>query len=329
VILTCGKALQVIIALISIKVITSLLSESEIGNYYLLLALLTFFNFVFLNPLGQYYGRHLIVWEENKNLSNATNVFLILRVVGIIISLGFAYLIYIYFEYDKYYEIQFFILFVFIALFSRTHGTMVSAVNTLGHRVKYIKYLVSTLILGLCLSVVFVVFIKQSAMAWLFGIAFSQLFFIGFIYKYMVAGHAFSWEKVKPIFNRLYIKKISYFVMPATVTAFLMWGQNTSYRLIVEAKYSLETLAFLGVGLAISSSIFNAAEGLATQYYSPLYLKKISGAEKEIRTQAWNELAQYMVPIYIAITCFDNNSCGRKVSWCLYIRCAWSNYRAI
>jgi O-antigen/teichoic acid export membrane protein len=55
IILSLGKALQVIIALVSIRILTELLSEQEVGNYYLLLTVLTLFNFAFLNPLGQYY----------------------------------------------------------------------------------------------------------------------------------------------------------------------------------------------------------------------------------------------------------------------------------
>lgn len=59
-ILIIGRVLQIIIALVTIKVIVSVLSVEEVGNYYLLLALLGLLSFTLLNPLGQYYGRHLI-----------------------------------------------------------------------------------------------------------------------------------------------------------------------------------------------------------------------------------------------------------------------------
>ncbi len=99
--------------LVSIKILTTLLSQEEVGNYYLLITILTLFNFAFLNPLGQYYGRYLIHWEHNKNLLNATNVLLFLRVSAIVFSLFVAFGVYEILGYDKYYNLTDFLLFIF------------------------------------------------------------------------------------------------------------------------------------------------------------------------------------------------------------------------
>ncbi|QOP41463.1 hypothetical protein [Sulfurimonas marina] len=283
---------------------TTLLSEEEVGNYYLLLTILTLFNFAFLNPLGQYYGRHLIAWEHSKNLLNATNVLLFLRVSAIVFSLFIAFGVYQIFGYGKYYNLSTFLLFIFIALVAGTHGVLIGAVNSLGDRVKFTINMVSTLVLGLVLSLIIVNFIDKSGMGWLYGLAIAQFIFSIGLYKFVVKNNSFSLQRVKYAFQKKYIKKIAIFIIPVTLTLFLQWGQNQSYRFIIEAKYSLEVLAFIAVGLAVSGAIFSAVESLATQFYNPIYLRQITHATKENRSKAWNELVSYMIPIYIILAVF-------------------------
>ncbi len=302
--LVIGKVLQVIIALVSIKILTEILSTQEVGNYYLLLTILTLFNFAFLNPLGQYYGRHLIFWEKSENLKNATIVLVGLRVIAITIALIFAYGIFEYFNYSKYYTLFEFLLFIFVALVAGTYLVLLSAVNTLGDRIKFIKYMVYSLAIGLIISLFVMEFIDMSGMAWLYGVAISQLLFSISVFKYLVKDNSFSMIKIKSIFNKDYIRKVSYFIIPVTITLFLQWGQNTSYRFIIEAKYSIEVLAFIAVGFSVSGAIFGAVESLASQYFDPIYIRKITNATKEQRTKAWNNLANFMIPLYILLVVY-------------------------
>jgi O-antigen/teichoic acid export membrane protein len=304
IILSLGKALQVIIALVSIRILTELLSEQEVGNYYLLLTVLTLFNFAFLNPLGQYYGRHLVKWEHSKNLLNATNVLLFLRISAIVFSLFVAFTVYQIFGYEKYYTLNEFLLFIFVSLVAGTHGVLLNAVNTLGDRIKFISYVVLTLVVGLILSLVIVHFIDKSGIGWLYGVAISQIIFSFTLYRYIVKNNNFSLEKVKIAFQKEYVKKIAIFIIPVTITLFLQWGQNQSYRFIIEAKYSLEILAYIGVGLAVSGAIFSAVESLATQFYNPIYIRQITHANKQDRAKAWNDLASYMIPIYLVLAVY-------------------------
>ena len=60
-----------------------------------------------------------------------------------------------------------------------------------------------------------------------------------------------------------------------------MWFLNSGYRMIVEKMYGLEFLAFLGVGLAVSSQVFAIAESLLTQYFIPELYKNSENSTKE------------------------------------------------
>jgi O-antigen/teichoic acid export membrane protein len=303
-ILGIGKVLQVFIALVSIKVLTTFLSEKEVGNYYLLQAIILLFSFVFLNPLGQYYGRQLIHWDQKKNLLNATSVLLFLRISAIVLSLCIAMVLYELLEYNKYYSLEVFLLFLFVSLIAGAHGVLLNAVNILGDRVKFTIYMLSTLCIGFILSLVIVLFIDNSGMSWLYGVAISQLIVSFPLYRTIVRNNNFSLNRIKTVFQKKYIKKITIFMMPVTITLFLQWGQNTSYRFIIEAKYSLEVLAFIGVGLTLSAAVFRSAESLATQFYYPIFLRQITYASKEDRAIAWNGLFGYMLPIYVILTVY-------------------------
>lgn len=303
-ILTVGRIMQILIALVAIRLLTEVLNEQEIGNYYLLLTLLAFFNFSFLNPLGQYYGRHLIKWRDDKNLLNATNMLFVVRLASIIVSLFVSYFVFHVFGYDNYFTLSEFMLFVFVFLLAGFHGVLLGAINILGDRVKFIVNTILTLSFALLLSLFIVYFIDKSSIGWLYGIAISQLIFSIGLYKDLVKGNKISIQKIKSILNKSFIRKISIFLIPIALTLFLQWGQNVSYRFIVEVKYSIEVLAFLGVGLALSGTIFIAAEGLVSQFYDPIYLRKITYADKSERVNAWNELANFMIPIYFFLTVF-------------------------
>ena len=88
--------------------------------------------------------------------------------------------------------------------------------------------------------------------------------------------------------------------MPIGLTTFLMWGQNTAYRFIVDYQYSAEVLGFLAVGLGVASAVFSSIESISMQYFNPIFLKDILDATKEQRAKAWNNMARRIVPIYIS-----------------------------
>lgn len=303
-ILTIGKILQVVIALLAIRLLTTVLSEKEVGHYYLLLTVLTLFNFAFLNPVGQYYNRHIIKWRSSGDLSNATFILLLTRFFGVFLSLLVACVLFVAFHYEKYFSLPEFLLFIFISLMAGSYLVVLNVINILGERVFFIKYLLFALILGLIFALLVTNFLDKSGMAWLYSVALAQLIFFVPIYRKLHIRSEFSLKRITQKINVTVIKKVFSFAVPVTLTLFLQWGQNSSYRLIIEDKYSVEVLAYIAVGFSVSAAIFNAVESLATQYFMPLYLKAVTNTTKDKRALAWDELASYMLPIYFALMIF-------------------------
>lgn len=302
--LAIGKMLQVTLALLSVRLLTTFLSETQIGSYYLLLTLLTLFNFAFLNPVGQYYNRYVLYWKNSSNLSNANVMLFLARTLGIVLSLFVAAFIFYIFDYSELFTIGSFLFFIFFSLAAGSYLVFLNVINLLGNRLCFIKYLLASLILGIVIAIVTNLFISKTGMAWLYGVAIAQI--ILFVPMYKVIGN-YDKVDVSYLFQKINLatcKKVLIFSLPVTLTLFLQWGQNSSYRIIVEDKYTVEVLSYIAVGLAVSTSIFTAVEGLATQYFMPDYLKNINNSTKDTRALAWNYLASYMIPIYFLLMIF-------------------------
>ena len=297
-ILSSGKAIQILVSLVGLRLITELLSEGQVGIYYILLAVISLLAFSFFNPLGQFYGRNLIRWQHAKALRTATNVMLVLRVMSIPFALAFAMLIYYIFDYKKYFPTWEYVTFIFVALIALTHGVLLNAINVLISRKLFTAYAVSTLVTGLTVSILLVE-LNQTAMSWIYGLTLMQILFSFFLYKAIVKGCTFSVNHLRLAFRPDHVKRVLFFILPVTITLFLQWGQHTSFRLIIEGLYSVEALAFIAVGMALSGAIFSSLESLAMQFYMPVYLKQITNASKVRRACAWNQLAGILLPIYM------------------------------
>lgn len=300
IVLTLGKALQIFLGLISLRLITEMLSEEQVGIYYILLTVVSLLAFGLFNPLGQFYGRHLINWQEKSYLKTATNTMLLLRGLTIPFALCLAIVVFYLFSYEKYFSIFEYSAFIFVSLVALIHGVLLSATNILISRVKFTVFSVLTLLTGLVFSVFFIQ-LKPTAMVWIYGLAVSQIIFSVFLYKTITFNQVFSFSKMKKSFNRKYIKSVFFFILPVTITLYLQWGQKASFRLIVEDLYSAQLLGFIAVGMALSGAIFSAVENLSTQFYMPIYLKKVSSSDHFRRSEIWNDLAAILLPIYVAI----------------------------
>jgi O-antigen/teichoic acid export membrane protein len=305
IILVTGRVMQIVIMLVSVRLLTSFLTPEEVGNYYIILAYLAFFNLVLLNPFGMYFTRHLLHWQKNHNLLNALFVFIIWIILVSIISIPISIVLHGWLGYESKFGLAFFVVYIAVAIFiSTTHRNVIGGTNTLGYRKEFVVYLISTLLLGLFFSVGIVYFYYHHALGWLYGIIISETMMLVPIVKFFIQNNRLSTQKIKQRLSKEKIKTILLFSLPIGLTTFLFWGQTIAYRFIIDYKYSTEVLGFIAVGLGVSSAVFSAIESISMQYFNPIFLKKILDASKAERSQAWNEIARQIVPIYILTAFF-------------------------
>jgi O-antigen/teichoic acid export membrane protein len=291
--------------LISIRLLTTFLTPEEIGNYYIILSILAFFNLVLLNPPGMYFSRHLLHWQRSKNLLNALVVFIVWIIFVAILSIPIDIFIYNWLSYDTKFDLDLFLIYIALAItVSTIHRNVMGGSNTLGYRKEFVIYMITTLTLGVICSVSIVYFYYNYALGWLIGIVISEFLMLYIIFHFFIQKNRLDIENIKVTLTKERISKILIFILPVALTTFLFWGQTTAYRFIVDYKYSAEVLGYIAVGLGVSSAVFGAIESISMQYFNPIFLKKILDATKEQRTEAWNEIAKQIVPIYILVAFF-------------------------
>ncbi|MFL2578318.1 MAG: lipopolysaccharide biosynthesis protein [Flavobacteriaceae bacterium] len=294
-----GRIVQILITLASIRLLTSLLNPEEVGNYYLAISILAFFNLVFLNAPGMYFSRYLLEWQRSKNLFNAIFVFILWILIVVLISVLSVNVLFEISNYDEKFDNQTFILFIILSiLISTIHRNLIYGANTIGFTREFVIFSITTSLIGLASSVGFVYLFEASSLYWLFGIIISECSVLYFAFKFFIKGNLLDIKKIKATITKERLQKIFFFSLPIAVTTFLMWGQNMSYRFIIDYKYSAEALGYIAIGLGVASSIFGSLEALITQYFNPIFLKDLLDSTKKGRAKAWNKMASIVIPIY-------------------------------
>ena len=297
--------MQVLITLISIRILTTILSTEEVGNYYIASAILAFINLVLLNPPSTYLSRNLLELQRNKNLFNSFFIFILWMSIVAIISVFGITILFSTTDYSEKFNYELFIIFIVLAIMISTiHRNLIYGSNTMGFRKEFVLFLIITLILGLFFSSYLTYFVEANSLYWLFGIIISEFLILFFAFKFYIQENILDFKKIKESLNLDSFNKVLKFSIPIGVTTFLMWGLTMSYRFIVDFKYSTETLSFIVVGLGVSSAVFASVESIAMQYFSPIYLKDILDASKTQRSKAWSKMASSVIPLYIIVLFF-------------------------
>ncbi len=305
--LIAGKFIQILLMLCSVRLLTTFLDEEQIGQNYLFVTLISLLNFICLGAINQFYTRNINAWNKKNFLHNALIFLAVYRFLAAIISVIIAIGIYVIFEYEEYLSVNAFIVLIFFSSLAVTTHFLLSSINILGDQVFFTKANVVSTALGLSFSVLFLIYLDNTSFYWLFGVVVSQLLFVYPLYRYLVGKQKVDLKLILAKLNYSNVKRFVVFGLPVTATLFLQWGQNSSYRLIVESKYSIEALGYMGVGYAVSFAVFSAVDNVACQFFNPQYYEKISATkshEKEKRAVCWNNHARKLISVYVATLFF-------------------------
>lgn len=304
-ILFIGRVLQVILSFIGLRVMTTLFSIDELGNYYLILSITFFFSYILLSPVAMFFSRHLVEWEERKVTLNAFLKFFLFIALSSIVTLMLSFVAFISLGYqEKFGLVAFLVVVSLTVLVSATHRNILTGINILRSRKIFIVAMVATLGIGLFFAFCISYFYEAKAIYWLYGVLAAEIITLPFVFKYFISGYKFDMKALYLKTNMFEIKNVTAFSLPIVGTNIFLWGQIYSYRIIVDHKYGAEILGAIGVALAITTAVFAALENLISSYYYPIYLREINSASKELRDRAWNKMANKIIPIYLLTVFF-------------------------
>jgi O-antigen/teichoic acid export membrane protein len=98
VIVGLGRLLQILINILILRVMTHYLSEKEIGSFFLIMSVITYFTLTIINPVGQYVNRKIHSWYENNNLLGHFILFHLFCLASALLSLFIVFILKYYFN---------------------------------------------------------------------------------------------------------------------------------------------------------------------------------------------------------------------------------------
>ena len=305
-----GRGLQAVALFAAIRLMTHVLSTEEVGRYYILLSLTSFFALFLVGPMGSYVTRKTHDWHRSGTMKRnlylywfyllgvAAFAFLVLLLVKSLVGVGI--------------KVAWFWLMVVVAgslLFNSANLMVTGTLNLLGSRIAFVVFTLLTLWVGVGLSVFFVHNLSAQAEYWLAGLILSQFVIFLPAYRFLTRKRL-NRPRSEPKPSSLVIPELStllspiQFAWPLAIVAGLGWVQIQSYRFVISHFGGLESLGLFAVGFGIATAIMTAFYGIFSLYYYPLFYKEISTADSEGKRLSWNKFAGYLFPAAIVMAAF-------------------------
>ncbi|MDP3013029.1 MAG: hypothetical protein Q8M92_02220, partial [Candidatus Subteraquimicrobiales bacterium] len=181
--------------------------------------------------------------------------------------------------------------------------------NLFKQRFWYVIFSNLTIWLGICFSLLFVLFVSRSAENWLLGQIVSHiliLFFSGMVFLKLLKPP----QALGPYENRTSIEKpkslllVFNFAWPISVASLLLWFQQSSYRFILEKTSSVEVVGLFTVGFGLGMNFMNRFEILFNQVYHPIFFKEIITDDISKKIVAWNNYSYYLMPAVLVLSIY-------------------------
>jgi O-antigen/teichoic acid export membrane protein len=299
-----GRLVTALIAIASLRAMTTFLAPSDYGQWSLLMAYQAFGALLLINPVDQHVFRYAHAWWDNGTLIKylvkynlyiaSVSLFIGLIVMlwwnvnqnisssvimaGILAGLSIALVLY---------------------LGSCSIG-LNYLLNMLGFRVESVIWAVISALVGLVSSMLLVMQYPQ-AIAWLFGqalgLAVGALGALISLRKHSTKQDISSPKIVFSDFlNRTTVLN---FCLPLAAATGFMWLQNTGYRLLVQEVWGVAALGIMVVGLSISAQLTAVVESLAMQLLYPYLARHVANANSDNHISlAVSDLMNVLAPIY-------------------------------
>ena len=297
--LSGGRLVSALVALISIRVVTTFLTPEQYGELALLISVQMFCGLFLVNPVGQHINLHTHAWWDDGTLiarlkSYRRYVFFV-SLVGFVVVLSMV-------KQSSPEALLWSAIAMFVMVVAGTwNATLIPMLNMLGFRAASVGWGVITVVIGLLASVALTFWISV-ATAWFLGQAIGML--VGALgAKYVLQQHLVVMPNLADIRFPLLDKRVVFsYCLPLALATGLMWLQLSGYRFLIESYWGLAQLGFLAVGLQLAGQIWSLIESFATQFLYPLFYRRVTEYENHrVVELAYSDLLNTLVPIYFIL----------------------------
>lgn len=292
--LVAGRALAVLVMLLSVRISTSRLSASEYGALSLLVAYQLFCGLVLVNPVSQFINRNTHAWHDEGVLGAALKKFGRWIVASAVLGATAVFGVVAWTARDASAGLMAALLILVMAPLAAWNSTFVWLLNMFGRRIPSVTWSVATTTVGLLVSWLFTREVP-TASAWFAG----QI--CGMAVGALGARHAVRrmslpqarWPATKPFIDRTVL---ALYCLPLAVVTLFMWAMVSGYRLLVEWHWGIELLGFAAVGLGLANQMLSLVETLLMQYLYPLFYRRSSSGDAALPL---SDLLNVAGPLYV------------------------------
>lgn len=294
-----GRLTGALIALISIRVSTSVLLPQQYGLLAILVTFQTFCGLFIVNPVGQYLNRHTHEWVDDDTLMPRLRWYrryvMLAAATGATAFGGWTLTQPLSWP-ERILEVGV----VFAMVVSATwNGTFIWILNMLGRRADSVLWASVTAAMSLLLSWLLV---RQSPSATLWfagqaaGMALGAVGAGRAVIRCLKGG-------LQPAGVRRLIDAhgIRTYVLPLAIATGFMWWLVSGYRLQVERYWGLAALGYAAVGLGLANQMWGLCESLAMQFLYPYYFRRIAKTSTIGGCQAFSDLLNVLGPLYLVL----------------------------
>ncbi|MCX9009451.1 polysaccharide biosynthesis protein, partial [Citrobacter portucalensis] len=304
-ILVICRTFQILIGLLSLRIMTGLFSTEQMGEYYIFLTLFMLATLSVINPFGQYINRNTYKWKKIGILT-----LWLRRYIGFVtlFSLLFssAYFAWVVFTTNELILTPAVLCFLYIAIISANQFFLYT-LNILNSRLIFSILTVLTAFLSLCIA--FCLFQlsafgnSSKVYSWILGVVIANFvsFFAAFFFLTKNGNN-----KIGKLYSNVNFKEIVNFCIPISITTFLMWVISAGYRFGIEPLMGLNYLGVISVCFAISSQVMSVIESLVTQIFQPNLFKTMDEVSRPERGKLLEGYVNENIAIYLSTLIFSS-----------------------
>lgn len=306
-----GRIATALIAIASLRIMTSLLEPKDYGIYALLVAFQGFCGLFLINPVGQHINRHTHAWWDDGTLLKRLveyNRYLVAVSSGIAIVVVCWWMLYPGTDHNMAGALLAAIAVSAMVYLGTWNGTFVYILNMLGFRSGSVGWMMVSSIIGLAISCL-LAYEYHTGMSWVLGQAVGMA--VGTIGAgLLLRRHQTSRTPVPDGVNVLPVlldrQTILKYCLPLAAATGLMWLQNTGYRFWVGSTWGVAELGMLAIGLSISAQIWAIIETLSMQFLNPYFFRHITEVKTDVqKASVLSDMVNVMWPVYAVLAGFN------------------------
>lgn len=303
IVILLGRAAQFLLALVTMRVATTLMSPSEMGKVSLIVTTTGFFALFLINPVGMFINRRLHAWQASGVAKQYLTIYFSYLLLIAILS-GLALKI-CHLNGIVNFGISIFWLVLLICgslFFNTINQTSIPSINMLGDGKSFVLLTVSTLIISFICAAVFAQNIEPKAQYWLLGILIGQALLSIIGTKILFSKLQNNTQNQLTIIRKNHLRALFKFSWPVAISAGLIWIQGQGYRYIIDAELGTAELGLFAAGYGISAGLIAGFEAVLTTYFQPRLYSKANTSSPILKAQAWHQYSTAIIPSLILTT---------------------------